>query len=355
MIVVMERTATEGEIADVVEHLTARGAAVQRMDGEHVTLAAGGTPPDQSLATLSGVASVLSDVGALPMVGRDGVGSEATTSPGASAGEPPPRRGPADRPGFAVGDRWIGGGEIFVAAGPCSVEDPDTMERVAAAVAAAGATALRAGAYKPRSSPYSFQGMGEEGLALARKAADAHGLLFVSEVLDATHIPLASRYVDILQVGARNMANTSLLRELGRARKPVLLKRGLAATIDEWLNAAEYVISAGNPRVILCERGIRTFETATRNTLDLNAVPVVRERSRLPVIVDPSHGTGKRAYVRTMARAAMATGADGLIIEVHPDPDRATSDAAQTVDPDTFAAIMRDAGALRALLAPGVS
>ena len=342
MIVVMERTATEGEIADVVEHLTARGAAVQRMDGEHVTLAAGGAPPDQSLAALPGVASVLSDVGALPMAGRAPV-DPATASPS------------ADRPGFAVGDHWIGGGHLFVAAGACSVEDPDTMDRVAAAVAAAGATALRAGAYKPRSSPYSFQGMGEEGLALARKAADAHGLLFVSEVLDATHIPLASRYVDILQVGARNMANTSLLRELGRARRPVLLKRGLAATIDEWLNAAEYIISAGNPRVILCERGIRTFETATRNTLDLNAVPVVRERSRLPIIVDPSHGTGKRAYVRTMARAAMATGADGLIIEVHPDPDRATSDAAQTVDPETFADIMRDAQALRALLPPGVS
>jgi 3-deoxy-7-phosphoheptulonate synthase len=346
MIVLMEPTATEGQIADVVERLIAAGVSMQRLDGDRVTIAATGgntaAAGDSGVDGMAGVAAVIAGSGGTPMV-------TARESPG-NGGVATLATGPAARPerGFQVRGRWIGGTGLFFAAGPCSVEDPETMAAIAAEVAAAGGTALRAGAYKPRSSPYSFQGMGEAGLATARSAADAHGLLLVSEVLDATQIPIATRYVDILQVGARNMYNTSLLRELGRSRRPVLLKRGLAATIDEWLSAAEYIVSAGNPRVILCERGIRTFETATRNTLDLNAVPVVRERTHLPILVDPSHGTGLRTYVRPMARAAIACGADGLLIEVHTDPDRALSDAAQTIDPLTLRQVIRDAEAIRA-------
>jgi 3-deoxy-7-phosphoheptulonate synthase len=355
MIIVMNSTATEGQIADVVERLSRNGVRVQRLDAERVALAAGGARPDESLEAMPGVAAVLPDPGATPMVAAHPAAPPAPSAPGASHGPHAPGApavaGPEASPGFQVGDHRIGGGTFFCAAGPCSVEDPDTMHRIAAAVAAAGAVALRAGAYKPRSSPYSFQGMGEDGLAIAHAAASAHGLLLVSEVLDATQIPIAARYVDILQVGARNMFNTTLLRELGRTRRPVLLKRGLAATIDEWLSAAEYIVSAGNPRVILCERGIRTFETATRNTLDLGALPVVRARSHLPVLVDPSHAAGKRAYVRSMARAAVAAGADGLLIEVHVDPDQATSDAAQTITPDALDHILRDAEAIRQALA----
>jgi 3-deoxy-7-phosphoheptulonate synthase len=338
MIIVMEPSATEGQIADVVERLAGSGAPIQRLDGERVTLATSAAMDGTGIEAMDGVSVLLPDTAGTPLVG-------------------PPPQPPEDgdrkvERGLEVGPHRIGGAELFVAAGPCSVEDPDTMDRVAAAVAAAGATALRAGAYKPRSSPYSFQGAGEDGLAIARRAADAHGLLLVSEVLDATQIQVAARYVDILQVGARNMYNTSLLRELGRARRPVLLKRGLAATVDEWLSAAEYVVSAGNPGVILCERGIRTYETATRNTLDLSAIPVVRARSRLPILVDPSHGTGRRAFVRPMARAAVACGADGLLIEVHVEPDRALSDGAQTIDPATLRDIVREARAIRDAL-PG--
>jgi 3-deoxy-7-phosphoheptulonate synthase len=350
MIIVMNSTATEGQIADIVERLSRDGVRVQRLDAERVALAATGAQPDDAFEAMPGVAAVLPDAGATPMVAPPPMGPADRTDPGDMArtdGAASGYRGRESTAGFQVGEHRIGGGTLFCAAGPCSVEDPDTMHRIAGAVAAAGAVALRAGAYKPRSSPYSFQGMGEDGLAVAHAAAEAHGLLLVSEVLDATQIPIAARYVDILQVGARNMFNTTLLRELGRTRRPVLLKRGLAATIDEWLSAAEYIVSAGNPRVILCERGIRTFETATRNTLDLGALPVVRERSHLPVLVDPSHAAGKRAYVRSMSRAAVAAGADGLLIEVHVDPDAATSDAAQTITPDALRRILQDASAIR--------
>jgi 3-deoxy-7-phosphoheptulonate synthase len=354
MIIVMEATATEGQIADVVERASRGGARVQRLDAEQVTLAASGGQGDAdagAIGAMAGVSAVLTDGASTPGVAalesdRDAPAVDEARADGDGRDDP----GAEPSRGFDVGGHLVGGGELFNMAGPCSVEDPETMDAIAEAVADAGATALRAGAYKPRSSPYSFQGLGEEGLAVARKAADNHGLLLVSEVIDATQIPMAARYVDVLQVGARNMFNTSLLRELGRARRPVLLKRSFAATIDEWLSAAEYIVSAGNPRVILCERGIRTFETATRNTLDLNAVPVVRARSRLPIIVDPSHGTGKRAYVRAMARAGVAAGADGLMLEVHIEPDRAASDAAQTIDPVTLRQILADASAIRAAL-----
>jgi 3-deoxy-7-phosphoheptulonate synthase len=212
----------------------------------------------------------------------------------------------------------------------------------AAAVKRGGAKVLRGGAFKPRSSPYSFQGLGEEGLKLLRAASDQHDLKLVSEVMDISQIDVVGRYSDIFQVGARNMQNFTLLRELGRARKPVLLKRGISATIEEWLLSAEYVLAGGNMEVILCERGIRTFESYTRNTLDISAIPVVKTLSHLPVFVDPSHGTGRRDKVAPMARAAVAAGADGLIIEVHCDPDKALSDGAQSMFPAQFDRLMAE-------------
>ena len=217
-------------------------------------------------------------------------------------------------------------------------------------MAAAGAQVIRGGAFKPRSSPYSFQGLGEEGLQLLREAADRHGLLVVSEVMDQTQIPLLAQYSDILQVGARNMQNFNLLRELGKQRKPVLLKRGIAATIEELLLSAEYIMAGGNYDVILCERGIRTFETYTRNTMDISAIPVVKKLSHLPIVADPSHGTGRRDKVAPMARAAVAAGADGLLVEVHHDPDHALSDGAQSLRPEQFEELM---GQLR-MIAPAV-
>ena len=237
---------------------------------------------------------------------------------------------------ISMGRCAIGSDQLAIMAGPCSIEGEEQAFTIAAAVAKAGATVMRGGAYKPRTSPYSFQGLGEEGLRIMRRAADAHGLAGVSEVMDTQQVSLVARYADMLQVGARNMQNFSLLKEVGQARKPVLLKRGLAATIEEWLMSAEHIMSQGNTQVILCERGIRTFETYTRNTLDLNAIPVVKELSHLPVIVDPSHGTGIRNKVAPMARAAIAAGADGLIIEVHHDPDHALSDGAQSLWPAQF-------------------
>lgn len=241
-----------------------------------------------------------------------------------------------------VGDLRIGGDEVVIMAGPCAAESEDQVGRTAAAVKEAGASVLRGGAFKPRTSPYSFQGHGEAGLQMLRDAAAQHGMALVSEVMDVTQVGLVGRYADILQVGARNMQNFTLLTELGRTRKPVLLKRGISATIEEWLLSAEYILSGGNPDVILCERGIRTFESATRNTLDLSAIPVVRRLSHLPIIVDPSHGTGRRDHVVPMARAAVAAGADGLIVEVHCDPDRALSDGAQSLDPDHFRRLMAE-------------
>jgi 3-deoxy-7-phosphoheptulonate synthase len=230
------------------------------------------------------------------------------------------------------------------------VESREQIERSAARVAAAGAAVIRGGAFKPRSSPYAFQGLGEEGLQMLREAASRNGLLVVSEVMDQTQIPLLAQYADILQVGARNMQNFNLLRELGRQRKPVLLKRGVAATIEELLLSAEYILAGGNYDVILCERGIRTFETYTRNTMDISAIPVVKKLSHLPIVADPSHGTGRRDKVAPMARAAVAAGADGLLVEVHPDPDHALSDGAQSLRPEQFDELMKQ---LR-IIAPAV-
>ena len=247
---------------------------------------------------------------------------------------------------ITVGRCAIGSDQLALMAGPCSVEGEEQTFTIAAAVAKAGATVMRGGAYKPRTSPYSFQGLGEQGLRILRRAADAHGLAVVSEVLDPQQVEQVARYADILQVGARNMQNFSLLREVGRTHKPVLLKRGMAATVEEWLMSAEHVLSNGNRQVILCERGIRTFESYTRNTLDLNAIPVVQELSHLPVIVDPSHGTGMRDKVAPMARAAIAAGADGLLVEVHHDPDHALSDGPQSLYPAQFTELVQQIRAI---------
>jgi 3-deoxy-7-phosphoheptulonate synthase len=243
---------------------------------------------------------------------------------------------------ITVGDVRIGGDEVIVMAGPCSAESDEQVQATAAAVKRAGAKILRGGAFKPRSSPYAFQGLGEDGLRMLRDAADTHHLKLVSEVMDPSQIDVVDRYADIFQIGARNMQNFALLREIGRARKPVLLKRGISATIEEWLLSAEYVLGGGNMDVVLCERGIRTFETYTRNTLDISAIPIVKKLSHLPIFVDPSHGTGRRDKVAPMARAAVAAGADGLIIEVHTDPDRALSDGAQTMFPSQFDRLMAE-------------
>jgi 3-deoxy-7-phosphoheptulonate synthase len=244
------------------------------------------------------------------------------------------------------GEVAAGGPEVIVAAGPCAVESSEQIHDIAAKVAKVGAKLLRGGAFKPRSSPYSFQGLGEEGLKMMRDAANQNNLLIVSEVMDPSQIEIMLPYVDVLQVGARNMQNYHLLRGLGEVDKPVLLKRGMSATIEELLLSAEYIMSGGNYKVILCERGIRTFETYLRNTLDIAAIPVIKSLSHLPIFADPSHGTGRRDKVAAMARAAVAAGADGLIIEVHPDPERALSDGVQSLYPDQFARLMREIRAI---------
>lgn len=236
----------------------------------------------------------------------------------------------------------IGGDHLVIMAGPCSVESVEQLREAARCVKEGGAQFLRGGAFKPRTSPYDFQGLGDEGLKMLRTVADEFGLKVITEVVDHDDIDLVGVYADVFQVGARNMQNFQMLKALGKARKPVLLKRGLSATISEWLNAAEYIMAGGNENVILCERGIRTYETFTRNTLDLSAVAAVKELSHLPVIVDPSHGTGRWQMVRPMARAAVAAGADGLIIEVHPHPEVALSDGDQSLKPKNFEAVMHE-------------
>lgn len=243
-----------------------------------------------------------------------------------------------------VGDEVIGSKKLVMIGGPCAVESEEQIFKAAEGVKAAGANFLRGGAYKPRTSPYSFQGMEEDGLKIMRQAADQFSLKVVSEIVAHDQIETAAKYCDMFQIGARNMQNFRLLREVGRAKVPVLLKRGISSTIEEWLDAAEYIMSEGNYNVVLCERGIRTFETATRNTLDVAAVPVVKERSSLPIIVDPSHAAGKMKYVAPLSLAAIAAGADGLIIEVHPNPQAAMSDAAQQLTPEAYSALFRRVG-----------
>lgn len=235
----------------------------------------------------------------------------------------------------------IGGPNIVVIGGPCAVESEEQILTTAKLVKAAGASMLRAGAYKPRTSPYSFQGLGPEGLRLLQLAKEQTGLPIVSELMDVDDLPLFLEMVDVIQVGARNMQNFALLKELGKIDKPILLKRGLANTIEEWLMSAEYILAGGNPNVILCERGIRTFETQTRNTLDISAVPVIKKLTHLPIIIDPSHASGRWEYVESLAKAAIAAGADGLIVEVHPDPEKALSDGQQSLKPERFEDMVR--------------
>jgi 3-deoxy-7-phosphoheptulonate synthase len=237
----------------------------------------------------------------------------------------------------------VGGPEIVIIAGPCSVESRSQLLETAHAVKAAGASALRGGAYKPRTSPYSFQGLGEEGLELLAEAKQATGLSIVTEAMAPEQLPMVMRYADVIQIGARNMQNFALLRAVGESGHPVLLKRGLMSTIEEWLMSAEYVLSQGNSRLMLCERGIRTFETYTRNTTDINAVPVVKSLSHLPIILDPSHSTGKWQYVQAVARAGIAAGADGLMVEVHNHPEEALSDGAQSLTPRNFSQLVAEA------------
>jgi 3-deoxy-7-phosphoheptulonate synthase len=324
MLVVMQEGAEEAQIESVISRLVEMGFTVHRSTGVRHTVLGGVGPLDDfdpaNFEVMEGVKECHRIVSPYKLASRH-FKPEGTV--------------------IRLGRVEIGGDKITVMAGPCSVESADQIDRAATIVSEAGAQIIRGGAFKPRSSPYSFQGLGEEGLKLMRKAADKHGLLVVSEVMDHTQIPLLLTHSDILQVGARNMQNFNLLRELGRVRKPILLKRGMSATIEELLLSAEYVMSGGNYDVILCERGIRTFETATRNTFDVSAIPVLKKLSHLPVIGDPSHGTGKREYVSPMALAAVAAGADGLIVEVHHDPDRAASDGAQTLRPDQFQEMMR--------------
>jgi len=325
MIVAMQERASEEEIQNVVERMMEIGFNVHRTTGTVQTILAGvGTPATfdhKEFEVLAGVAEVIR-----------------ITSPYKLAGRSFRPEGTVVR--FPNGVS-VGGPEVVVMAGPCSVESREQIFACAKIVKDAGAKFLRGGAFKPRSSPYSFQGLGLDALKLLRDAGDAHGLLVVSEVMEISQIELMMPYVDLFQVGARNMQNFNLLRELGEVRRPVLLKRGIAATIEELLLSAEYLLAGGNYDVILCERGIRTFETYTRNTMDISAIPVVKKLSHLPIVGDPSHGTGRRDKVPAMARATVAAGGDGLLIEVHPNPDKALSDGAQSMFPDKIAELMR--------------
>ncbi|HTW63813.1 MAG TPA: 3-deoxy-7-phosphoheptulonate synthase [Bryobacteraceae bacterium] len=333
MLVVMQEGAEEAQIQKVIDRLVSMGFIVHRSSGMLHTVLGGVGPVGDvdpiEFEVMPGVKECHRIVSPYKLASRH-------FKPGGTR--------------VKIGDVEIGGDQVIVMAGPCSVENREQISQVAESVACSGAKILRGGAFKPRTSPYSFQGMGEEGLKLLREAADRYKLLLVSEVMDQTQIPLITDYVDILQVGARNMQNYNLLRELGALRKPVLLKRGISATIEELLLSAEYILAGGNYDVILCERGIRTFENSTRNTMDISAIPVVKALSHLPIVADPSHGTGRRDKVLPMARAAVAAGADGLLVEVHNDPDHALSDGAQSLFPAQFAELMNQ---LR-IIAPAV-
>ena len=334
MIIAMQQGATEEQIQHVIERLVNLGFEVHRSTGAVQTvLGAVGVRPDfdiREIEVLDGVKEAHRITSPYKLAGRSfrPEGTEIRFSNGVT----------------------IGGKEIIMMAGPCSVESRDQLFKVAERVAKAGAKALRGGAFKPRTSPYSFQGLGLEALKLLREAGDKFGLLVISEVMEISQIELMLPCVDIFQVGARNMQNFNLLRELGKVRKPVLLKRGIAATLEELLLSAEYIMAGGNYEVILCERGIRTFETYTRNTLDISAIPIIKKLSHLPMTADPSHGTGRRDKVAPMARAAVAAGCDALLIEVHHDPEKALSDGAQSLFPEQFEQLM---GELR-MIAPAV-
>ncbi len=325
MIVVTEHGASDKQIEEIIRVLNEHGFDVHRSTGvQQTVLGAIGVHPEfdhRQIQLLPGVAEVVR------ITEQYKLASRAFKREGSV---------------FDIGGVKIGGNQVVIMAGPCSVESEKQIFTIAKLVAESGAKILRGGAFKPRTSPYTFQGLGEPALQFLRSAADEYKLKIVTEVMDRSQIDVVEKYADILQIGARNMQNYTFLKDLGRASKPVLLKRGLAATIEEWLMSAEYILAGGNHQVILCERGIRTFETATRNTLDIGAIPVVQKKSHLPVIADPSHGIGIRDKVIPMARACVAAGADGIIVEVHHDPDHALSDGAQSLFPDQFSQMMKE-------------
>lgn len=323
MVIILEKNATEEQIENVIKHLESYGFQVHKSTGvERTIIGAIGVQPNfdtRKVSILDGVAEVYRITTPYKLASRS-FHEENTV--------------------IKIKDVEIGGNKVVLIAGPCSIENEAQIFRMAKVVAESGSKILRGGAFKPRTSPYSFQGLGEDGLKLIRAAADQYNLLVISEVMQIDHIELMEPYVDIYQVGARNMQNFSLIKELGKTTKPIMLKRGIAATIEEWLMSAEYILSSGNKDVFLCERGIRTFEQYTRNTFDLSAIPVVHKKSHLPIIGDPSHATGLRDQVPPMARAAVAAGADGLMIEIHDDPENALSDGPQALLPNSFAKLV---------------
>ncbi|MFC1556702.1 3-deoxy-7-phosphoheptulonate synthase [candidate division KSB1 bacterium] len=325
MVIVMQDNATEDQIQAVIKRLVDLGFDIHRSTGTLKTiLGAVGEKRGldiRNIEVLDGVGEVIRITEPYKLVGR-------TFHPENSI--------------IKIGDVSIGDDSIVIMAGPCAVESEDQIEEIAAIVSRYGAKILRGGAFKPRTSPYSFQGLGEKGLKFLRNAADRHNLLVITEIMDFSLVGLISNYADIMQIGARNMQNFAMLKEVGKVKKPVMLKRGMSATIEEWLLSAEYIMSGGNTEVILCERGIRTFETYTRNTLDISAIPIIKKLSHLPIIADPSHGTGRRDKVIPMARAAVAAGADGLMIEVHTNPEKALSDGAQSLYPGQFEQLMNE-------------
>lgn len=324
MVVVLEKNVSDLQLENVIKHLEDFGFAVHKSTGvEQIILGAIGVKPDfdtRTIKILDGVAEVYRITEPFKLASRTFKNDDTQ---------------------IKIKNVVIGGNEVVMMAGPCSVENEDQIFTIAEIVAKSGAKILRGGAFKPRTSPYSFQGLGEEGLKLLRKAADKFNLLVITEVMESAQIKLIEEYTDIFQVGARNMQNFSLLRDLGKTSTPIMLKRGLSATVEDWLMSAEYILANGNKEVMLCERGIRTFETFTRNTFDLSAIPVVHKRSHLPVIADPSHATGLRDKVLPMARAAVAAGADGLMIEVHNDPENALSDGPQALLPEQYIDLMK--------------
>jgi 3-deoxy-7-phosphoheptulonate synthase len=324
MIIICEARATEAQIGALQQKIRDAGLVIHRSDGVEYTVL--GVVGDRNRLDV-GVVSMMPGVRDIVMVSTPYKLASREFHPEDTI--------------VRVGEtNLVGGMEVAAMAGPCAIESEEQIEASAQFVAANGAQILRGGAFKPRSSPYSYQGLGINGLKMMRQAADRHGLAVVTEVMTIEQIETISEYADLLQVGARNMQNYPLLTALGHAGKPVLLKRGMSATIQEWLMSAEYILTEGNPDVILCERGIRTFETATRNTLDLSAIPVIKHLSHLPVIVDPSHGVGIRKFVSPMARAAVAAGADGIMIEIHPNPDKALSDGPQSLTFEEFGLLM---------------
>lgn len=324
MIVVLEKNVNDKQLENIIKHLEDFGFAIHKSAGEErMILGAIGVQPNfdtRKIKILDGVEEVYRITEPFKLASRSFKKDDTI---------------------IKIKNVVIGGNEVSVIAGPCSVESEEQIMIIAELVNKSGVKILRGGAFKPRSSPYSFQGLGEEGLRLLRKAADEFGLLVITEVLENSMIDLVYKYTDIFQVGARNMQNYSLLKELGSAKKPVMLKRGLSATVEDWLMSAEYILSNGNSEVFLCERGIRTFETYTRNTFDISAIPVVHKRSHLPVFADPSHATGLRDKVIPMALAAVAAGADGLMVEVHHDPEKALSDGPQALLPHQFEEMMQ--------------